>query len=75
MKTARFWTAEENGAVRCALCPHRCRIPAGDRGGELLAETWGRPVAIQVDPIEKKPLNHFLPGRRILSLGLLGCNL
>ena len=84
MKTARFWTAEENGAVRCALCPHRCRIPAGgrsrcygrvNRGGELLAETWGRPVAIQVDPIEKKPLNHFLPGRRILSLGLLGCNL
>jgi len=84
MKSARFWTAEENGAVRCALCPHRCRIPVGgrsrcygrvNRGGELLAETWGRPVAIQVDPIEKKPLNHFLPGRRILSLGLLGCNL
>ena len=40
-----------------------------------MAETWGRPVAMQIDPIEKKPLHHFLPGSRILSLGLLGCNL
>ena len=40
-----------------------------------MAETWGRPVAMQVDPIEKKPLYHFLPGSRILSLGTLGCNL
>ena len=84
MKAARFWQAAEDKAVKCALCPHRCRIAAGARsrcfgrvnhGGTLFAETWGRPVAMQVDPIEKKPLNHFLPGSRILSLGTLGCNL
>ena len=84
MKTARYWTAAENGAVQCDLCPHRCRIAEGQRGrchvrlnqgGVLIAETWGRPVAMQVDPIEKKPLHHFLPGSRILSLGTLGCNL
>ena len=84
MKTARFWQPAENGAVNCSLCPHRCRIAEGarsrcfgrvNRGGTLIAETWGRPVAMQVDPIEKKPLHHFLPGSRILSLGTLGCNL
>jgi len=84
MKTARFWQPAENGAVKCSLCPHRCRIAAGarsrcfgrvNRGGTLTAETWGRPVTMQVDPIEKKPLHHFLPGSRILSLGTLGCNL
>ena len=84
MKTARFWQPAEIGAVKCGLCPHRCRIAEGarsrcfgrvNRGGTLIAETWGRPVAMQVDPIEKKPLHHFLPGSRILSLGTLGCNL
>ncbi len=84
MKTARFWKALENGVVQCELCPHRCRIPVGARGrcfgrlnegGTLVAQTWGWPVAMQVDPIEKKPLNHFLPGTPILSLGTLGCNL
>ncbi len=84
MKTARFWQAADGQAVKCLLCPHHCRIPEGgrsrcfgrvNRGGTLLAETWGRPVAMQVDPIEKKPLHHFLPGSRILSLGTLGCNL
>ena len=84
MKEARFWRAAKGGAVECLLCPHRCRIAEGargrcfgraNRGGRLMAETWGRPVAMQVDPIEKKPLHHFLPGSRILSLGTLGCNL
>lgn len=84
MKTARFWKALEDGAVQCELCPHRCRIAEGKRsrcfgrvnhGGTLMAETWGWPVAMCADPIEKKPLNHFLPGTRILSLGTLGCNL
>ena len=84
MKTARYWKPRDGGAVRCDLCPHRCRIPDGgrgrchgrvNRGGTLYAATWGRPVAMQVDPIEKKPLNHFLPGTDILSLGTLGCNL
>ncbi len=84
MTPARFWTAAEGRAVQCHLCPHRCRIPDGarsrcfgrvNRGGTLLAETWGRPVAMQIDPIEKKPLNHYLPGTPVLSLGTLGCNL
>ena len=84
MKAARFWEPADGGAVTCRLCPHGCRIPEGgrsrcygrvNRGGQLIAETWGWPVAMQVDPIEKKPLNHFLPGSRILSLGTLGCNL
>jgi len=84
MKTARFWTALEDGGVQCGLCPHRCRIPERGRGrchvrvnsgGRLMSEAWGRPVAVQTDPIEKKPLNHFLPGTEVLSLGTLGCNL
>lgn len=84
MKTARFWHATEGKGVQCELCPHRCRIAEGGRsrcfgrvnhGGVLMAETWGRPVAMQVDPIEKKPLNHFLPGSEVLSLGTRGCNL
>ena len=84
MKTAHYWQALADGAVRCDLCPHRCRIPPGGRGrcrarvnrdGTLFAATYGRPVAVQVDPIEKKPLNHFLPGTDVLSLGTLGCNL
>ena len=84
MKVARYWKPLEDGAVRCDLCPHRCRIPSAgrgrchgrvNRGGTLMAANWGRPVALQVDPIEKKPLHHFLPGTEILSLGTLGCNL
>ena len=84
MKTARYWQAAEGGAVQCGLCPHRCRIAEGrqsrcfgrvNHGGVLMAETWGLPVAMAVDPIEKKPLNHFLPGTQILSLGTTGCNL
>ena len=84
MKTARFWHAVEGGGVECELCPHHCRIAEGRRsrcygrvnhGGVLMAETWGMPVAICEDPIEKKPLHHFLPGRPVLSLGTLGCNL
>ena len=84
MKTARFWHAVEGGGVECELCEHRCRIAEEKRsrcygrvnhGGVLMAETWGMPVAMCADPIEKKPLNHFLPGSQVLSLGTLGCNL
>ncbi len=84
MKSARFWQEGEHHAVICELCPHRCRIAEGARsrcfgrvnhGGVLMAETWGRPVAMQTDPIEKKPLYHFLPGSPVLSLGTMGCNL
>jgi pyruvate formate lyase activating enzyme len=68
----------------CELCPKNCRITEGHSGdcksrivldGELRAITYGRPCAIHVDPVEKKPLFHFLPGTRILSLAAAGCNL
>ena len=77
-----YWQAEED-AVRCVLCPHRCRIVPGkagicgvrrNRGGTLYAETYGKAAAVAMDPIEKKPLFHFHPGARILSIGSLGCN-
>ena len=69
--------------MRCGLCPHLCLIPDGkrgicrvreNRGGTLFALTYGRMAAVQLDPIEKKPLFHFHPGRRILSVGSVGCN-
>jgi len=84
MRPARFWERGADRAVTCRLCPHHCHLPEGARsrcygrinqGGELTAATWGRPVAMAVDPIEKKPLYHFLPGTQVLSLGTLGCNL
>lgn len=77
------WWQPEGDAVRCTLCPHRCLIPDGkhgicgvrrNAGGTLRAETWGKVSAVAVDPIEKKPLFHFHPGRPILSVGSVGCN-
>lgn len=70
--------------VQCLLCPHHCIIPDGGTGscrvrrnenGSLIAETWGMLSAVNFDPIEKKPLYHFYPGRTILSLGSVGCNM
>jgi len=81
---ARYWGSQGDGNVRCQLCPHACRIPEGGRGvcgirvnkgGELVAAAYGIYHAVHLDPIEKKPLNHFYPGSRILSLGSIGCNL
>ncbi|MGA1873468.1 MAG: AmmeMemoRadiSam system radical SAM enzyme [Thermoplasmatota archaeon] len=81
---ARHYNALEDGKVRCVLCPHSCLISEGargicgirvNRGGKLVAAAYGVYPAIHLDPIEKKPLNHFLPGSRILSLGSIGCNL
>jgi pyruvate formate lyase activating enzyme len=77
------WWLPDGDAVRCGLCPHRCRIPEGKRGicgvrlnvgGSLRAESYGRVAAVAVDPIEKKPLYHFHPGKPILSVGSVGCN-
>ncbi len=71
-------------AVKCELCPRLCRMEPGQAGdcrvrvnldGRLTAVTYGFPVALHVDPMEKKPLFHFLPGRPILSLATVGCNL
>jgi pyruvate formate lyase activating enzyme len=73
----------EGEAVRCGLCAHRCRIAAGqrgvcgvreNRGGTLYSLVYGRTISAAVDPIEKKPLYHFLPGSRAFSIATVGCN-
>jgi len=79
---ARYWAAGQ--AVRCQLCAQRCAIGEGESGrcrarrnvgGELRSLVYGRPAAIHVDPIEKKPFFHFLPGTTAYSLGTVGCPL
>jgi len=81
---ARWWEAEPNGKVHCYLCPRHCHIGDGqagfcfiraNEGGKLYSLGYGHPAALQIDPIEKKPLNHFLPGTRVFSLGTAGCNM
>lgn len=71
------------GKVRCTACARYCQIPLGGRGfcfvrenvgGRLDLRTYGRVAALQVDPVEKKPLSHFRPGSRVLSIGTMGCN-
>lgn len=83
MKVARFFSHLENERVQCFLCPHRCIIAKDRRGtcrvrrnegGVLYAQTYGKISSIALDPIEKKPLYHFYPGREILSVGSIGCN-
>ena len=83
MKEASFYTVSGEG-VRCRLCPHHCLIKEGGRGicrsrecrdGTLYALTYARPCALAVDPVEKKPLNRFMPGTFCLSLSCTGCNL
>jgi len=84
MKTARYWHRLKNELIECDLCPRHCHIAEGKRGAcfvrrrigdELIAESYGRACGLAVDPIEKKPLNHFLPGSTALSFGTVGCNL
>ncbi len=81
----RYWH-EAEGRVVCDLCPRRCRLNPGQRGlcfvrhadpegGGMVLETFGRSSGFCIDPIEKKPLNHFLPGTPVLSFGTAGCNL
>ncbi len=73
-----------DGRLHCFLCPRHCHLREGQRGfcfirrnvgGQILQLAYGYPAAVQIDPIEKMPLNHFLPGSTILSLGTAGCNL
>ncbi|MFW5819834.1 MAG: AmmeMemoRadiSam system radical SAM enzyme [Bacteroidota bacterium] len=73
-----------NGKVHCFLCPHNCKISEGEygicrvrknEGGRLIAKVYGKLIARHTDPIEKKPLYHFFPGKNILSVGTVGCNL
>ena len=80
----RYWHAIEGGRVQCDLCPRECKLKEGqqglcyvreNRGGEVVLTTYGRSSGFCIDPIEKKPLNHFLPGSGVLSFGTAGCNL
>jgi len=85
MTNARYWTAlGDQGHIACTLCPHACQLKPGQRGicfgrindnGEMRLDTYGKSTGFSIDPIEKKPLNHFLPGTPILSFGTIGCNL
>jgi pyruvate formate lyase activating enzyme len=84
LHTARWWQTLPDGRIHCYLCPRHCHIGEGQHGfcfirenvgGELMQLGYGRPAAIAMDPIEKKPLFHFHPGSAILSLGTAGCNL
>ena len=79
-----FWHTLEDGRVVCDACPRHCTLAEGQRGlcfvrmnqgGEVVLTTWGRSSGFCVDPIEKKPLNHFYPGSAVLSFGTAGCNL
>jgi len=78
------WHTAPDGRVVCDVCPRACALHEGQRGlcfvracedGEIVLTTWGRSSGFCVDPIEKKPLNHFLPGTAVLSFGTAGCNL
>ena len=81
---ARWWHKLGDGRIQCDLCPRDCKLHEGQRGacfvrgmqdGEMLLTTYGRSSGFCIDPIEKKPLNHFHPGSSILSFGTAGCNL
>jgi pyruvate formate lyase activating enzyme len=81
---ARWWRTLPNGKLLCSLCPRFCEIPPGkagfcfirkNEGGRLVNLGYGKSTGFAVDPVEKKPLNHFLPGTTVLSFGTAGCNL
>ena len=82
-KEALFYTETPKG-IRCLICPNECDIKEGESGdcrnrvnkkGKLFSIAYGNPCAVHVDPIEKKPLNHFLPGSSAFSIATAGCNL
>ncbi len=84
LKEAMFYSPLDNGSVQCGLCPRRCVLKESQRGlcrvrvnygGKLYSLVYGKPVSIHIDPVEKKPLYHFLPGSMSFSLATAGCNL
>jgi len=90
MKTAesnypgRYWHALDDARIQCDLCPRDCKLHEGQRGlcfvrqnigGQMILTTYGRSSGFCIDPIEKKPLNHFYPGSSVFSFGTAGCNL
>jgi pyruvate formate lyase activating enzyme len=82
--STQYWHQPGDGRIQCDLCPRECKLHDGQRGlcyvraridDEIVLTTYGRSSGFCVDPIEKKPLNHFLPGTPVLSFGTAGCNL
>lgn len=82
--TTKYWHRLEDGRIQCDLCPRFCKLNEGQQGlcfvrarqdDQIVLTTYGRSSGFCVDPIEKKPLNHFLPGTPVLSFGTAGCNL
>ena len=80
----KYWHRLDDGRIQCDVCPRYCKLQEGQRGlcfvracenGQVVLTTYGRSSGFCVDPIEKKPLNHYLPGTPILSFGTAGCNL
>ena len=80
----KYWHMLDDGRVQCDLCPRYCRLKEGRRGlcfvrgrqnDAIVLTTYGRSSGFCIDPVEKKPLNHFLPGTSVLSFGTAGCNL
>jgi pyruvate formate lyase activating enzyme len=83
-KKAGYWHKLDDGRIQCDLCPRFCKLRDGQKGlcfvraregDEIVLTTYGRSSGFCIDPIEKKPLNHFLPGTPVLSFGTAGCNL
>jgi pyruvate formate lyase activating enzyme len=81
-KVGGWWHTRDDGRIVCDLCPRACALKQGDRGfcfvrqnlgGEMVLTTYGRSTGFCIDPIEKKPLNHFYPGTSVLSFGTAGC--
>ena len=81
---ARYWHTLPDGRMQCDLCPRDCKLHEGQRGAcfvrmregdQMILTTYGRSSGFCIDPIEKKPLNHFYPGSSVLSFGTAGCNL
>jgi pyruvate formate lyase activating enzyme len=82
--STRYWHPLDDGRIQCDVCPRNCRLHEGQRGmcfvrarqdDQVVLTSYGRSSGFSVDPIEKKPLNHFLPGSPVLSFGTAGCNL
>jgi len=80
----RYWHKLDDGRIQCDICPRDCKLKDGQRGlcfvrkreeEQIVLTTYGRSSGFCVDPIEKKPLNHFLPGSSVFSFGTAGCNL
>ncbi len=80
----KYWHKVDDGRVQCDLCPRFCKLHKGQKGlcfvraeheGQIVLTTYGRSSGFCIDPIEKKPLNQFLPGTPVLSFGTAGCNL